>query len=452
MSVIEQIREAGIVGCGGAGYPTHAKLGVVGIGYLIVNGAECEPLLGTDRWLMRNRAGDIVAAAAAVAGELGAANCTIALKKSYTSEIAALEAAIAAQGAKVSLHTMQSFYPAGDEQIMVYEVTGRVVPPAGLPLDVGAVVSNVATMAAVFDAMRGKPFTHKYITVNGAVKNPLVLRVPTGTGFAECIAAAGGALPKNWVAISGGPMMGQIMHMDEALAAVVTKTTSGILVLPEDSLAGQSLHISMERMKNRAASVCIQCSYCTQLCPRYLLGHPLEPHKIMRKLAISPDITELLDDPDVRTAALCCECGVCEHYACPMGLQPRRVNSVLKEALRKAGIRYPKGEGEYIPRQGQTERRVPTKRAATRVGVGEYYGAPPQRLEEYRPATVTLPLNQQIDAFCEPVVHAGDSVTEGQLVARCPQGKLGANLHASIGGRVVSAGPDGIVIDGGSRP
>ena len=133
MSILEQIRDAGIVGCGGAGFPTHAKLSGKGIRWLILNGAECEPLLGTDRWLMRERPGDIVTAAAAVTKEIGAQECVIGLKKAYTREIAALEAAIKKlprTAPVVRLHTMDSFYPAGDEQVLVYEVTGQVVPPA----------------------------------------------------------------------------------------------------------------------------------------------------------------------------------------------------------------------------------------------------------------------------------------------------------------------------------
>ncbi len=440
MSIIDAIFQAGVVGCGGAGFPTHQKLSGQGIRHLIINGAECEPLLGTDRWLMRSRPGDIVAAAAAVAKEIGAEDCTIGLKKSYTREIVALEPAIRKlpQGAvPVRLHTVESFYPAGDEQVLVYEVTGKVVPPAGIPLDVGAAVSNAATMAAVYDAMEGRPFIRKYLTVAGAVKEPKILCVPVGTSYADCLRQAGGATVERWVAVNGGPMMGKVLSMEEAGAAVVTKTTSGILILPEESAIAQANKISLAHMKNRAAASCIQCSYCTELCPRHLLGHPLEPHKIMRKMAISPDITQLLDDPDVGKAALCCQCGVCESYACPMGLQPRRVNALLKEALGRAGIRYPKGEGVFTPLPARKNRKIPTQRAAARAGVLDYLGAALEQMEEYRPDAVILPLNQQIGAPCQPVVQEGDQVTEGQLVAKCPDGKLGANLHASIAGTVV---------------
>ncbi len=448
MSILEQIFEAGIVGCGGAGFPTHAKLSGKGIQHLILNGAECEPLLGTDRWLMRNRADDIVRAASAVAKEIGAKECTIGLKKAYTREIVALETAIRKlprTAVPVALHAMESFYPAGDEQVLVYEVTGKVVPPAGIPLDVGAAVSNVATMAAVADAMEGRPFTRKVLTVTGEVAEPKVLYVPVGTSYTDCIRLAGGVTVENWIAVNGGPMMGKVMTAAEAAGAVVTKTTSGILILPEEGALGRASKVSLAHMKNRAAAACIQCSYCTELCPRHLLGHPLEPHKIMRKLALGEEVTALLDDPDIRKAALCCQCGVCESYACPMGLQPRRVNALIKEELGKAGIRYPKGTEELSPLPERRSRKIPTQRAAARAGVLDYYHADLDRMEEFTPDTVTLLLNQQIGAPCQPVVREGDQVSEGQLVARCPEGKLGANLHASITGVVARVG-DVIVI------
>ena len=120
-----------------------------------------------------------------------------------------------------------------------------------------------------------------------------------------------------------------------------------------------------------------------------------------------------------------------------MGLQPRRVNALLKEALGRAGIRYPKGEGVFTPLPARKNRKVPTQRAAARAGVLDYLGTALEQMEEYRPDAVILPLNQQIGAPCQPVVQEGDQVTEGQLVAKCPDGKLGANLHASIAGTVV---------------
>ena len=152
MNILDQIFECGIVGCGGAGFPTHVKLNTQ-VEYFIVNAAECEPLLRTDRYTMKHRAGDIIDAVEAIGDHLKAAKKVIALKGHYHEEIACLEEAIAAKNSDVELFFLENFYPAGDEQIMVYEVTGRVIPPAGIPSAVNAVVSNVGTVAAISDAM-----------------------------------------------------------------------------------------------------------------------------------------------------------------------------------------------------------------------------------------------------------------------------------------------------------
>ena len=436
MSIIDQIFEAGVVGCGGAGFPTHVKLGSSGIRHLIINGAECEPLLRTDRYIMKHKAKELVQAAQMIFTAIGAEGCTIALKAGYTKEIAALEEAIAQTGAAVKLYKMEGFYPAGDEQAMVQQVTGRVVPPAGIPLDVGVAVSNVATILAVGQAAEGKPLTHKYLTITGEVANPTVAYVPVGTPFADCIKLAGGALIDDYMVISGGPMMGQHLTKAQAEAAVVTKTTSGILVLPGNSYLAAQSQIPLNHMFNRARSACIQCCYCTDLCPRYLLGHPLQPHMIMRKTAMAGDIHQILDDPDIRRAALCCECGICEIVACPMELQPRRVNATIKQALAEAGIRYPKGEEPEAPRTHWQYRKTPAKRAAARAGVLKYYDYQMDEAVEYTPAAVRIPLRQHIGTPAEPVVKPGDHVSEGQLIARCPEGKLGANIHTGISGRI----------------
>ena len=160
----EIIKEAGIVGCGGAGFPTHAKYSGGPVETIIVNGAECEPLLQTDRYLMRNCARKLIRTADRIKEETGAKEFIIALKAAYTREIESLERAIEELGSSVKLHKLQSFFPAGDEQTIVYEVTGRVVPPAAIPLSVGCVVSNVATIYGIGDAFEGEPFTRKFLT------------------------------------------------------------------------------------------------------------------------------------------------------------------------------------------------------------------------------------------------------------------------------------------------
>lgn len=449
MTLREAVARSGVVGGGGAGFPTHAKWEGA-VEHLILNGVECEPLLHTDRYLMRHCATEILTAAAAMQSELGAAQCTIAVKGEYTREIQGLSAAAEQLGIELQLHRMGSFYPAGDEQAVVQAVTGKTVPPAGIPLDVGVVVQNVATALAVYEAARGIPLTHKYVTVAGEVGAPAVLRVPIGTLFSDCIRYAGGAKSRDCLVVSGGPMMGEAMPMQQALQEVVTKTTSGILLLPRGALPGRE-PIPVEHMKNRAAAACIQCSYCTQFCPRYLLGHPLHPHKIMRKLALASSIDDLLADADIQAAALCCECGVCEVYACPMELQPRQINAMFKQMLARQGIRYPKGAGGQNPRPEWATHKIPSGRIAARAGVGAYVRYPIDTLVQATPDRVEIPLRQHIGAPSTPVVKPGDTVTAGQLIAACPADTLGAHIHASMAG-TVEAVSDRIAITGRGEP
>ena len=447
MNLLEQIRAAGVVGCGGAGFPTHVKLAATGVDTFIVNGAECEPLLRTDRWLMCHRAGEIVSAVDAVRRHLGAGRAVIALKESYTEEIAALRAAIDDASSPVELFLLGGFYPAGDEQVQVLEVTGRVVPPGGIPLDVGCVVSNAATMVAVYHALRDRPFVLKYLTITGAVASPCVIRAPIGTSFAECLALAGGAENDHCVVVSGGPMMGLPLSMQEALASHVTKTTSGFVVLPKHVRLWEK-HVTEPRFTiNRARTACVQCSFCTQLCPRWLLGHPIEPHKIMRRMGGEqsaargePDWQDHPDDPVLRGAQYCCECGVCELVACPMELRPRAVNVMVKQALAEQGLRTIKGEGKYLPREYRAERAVPTSKAAMRAGAGPWYKTEIERYVEATPREVHIALNSHIGHPALPVVHVGDYVNFGQRIAESPAGKLGARYHASIAGVVTQAG------------
>ena len=156
MNLTEVVKASGIVGAGGAGFPTHVKLNAKAECF-VVNAAECEPLIETDKYLCRTYAPQIVAAVVAVAAHLEAKRAVIALKGKYKAEIAALSDAIKLADAPVEIFEMGTFYPAGDEQTMVQQVTGRSVPERGLPLDVGCVVDNVGTLLNIFDAIQGRP-------------------------------------------------------------------------------------------------------------------------------------------------------------------------------------------------------------------------------------------------------------------------------------------------------
>lgn len=444
MSILDKIFDAGIVGCGGAGFPTHIKY-KAGPEIFIVNGAECEPLLRTDRFLMKNESRKIVAAVAEIAEALGAARAVIALKETYKEEIEALEYAVKELESTVEIFKFKNFYPAGDEQVLVYEVTGKIVPPAGLPLDVGAVVSNVATVHAVYNATQDINFTDKYLTVTGEVEHPVIVKAPIGTSIETCI-MSGGIKNDEYDFIIGGPMMGKIYDGSEAGNHFVTKTTSGIIVLKKGSRIKNKSDMPVAQMLRRAKSACIQCSFCTEMCPRHMLGHPIKPNLIMRKLAYFNDVEEILDDKNVKQALICSECGVCEEYACPMGLQPRKINKMIKNIYAGEKIRYDRPDMEFDVNPMREYRQIPGSRIAARLELSKYYHYEINDLEVIDADKVSIAVKQHIGKPSVPVVKTGDAVRKGQLIAECEEGAMGANIHASIDGKVVQIG-ENIVIE-----
>lgn len=432
---IRAVREAGIVGEGGAGFPAHVKY-AASADTVIANGCECEPLLHGDYHIMERHGESVLRALSALAGAVEAGRAVLGIKKKHTDLIPALEKAAAPLG--IEIFRMDDFYPAGDEQVLVREVTGRSVPPLGIPLNVGAVVANVGTLADVDAALQGRAFTAKTLTVSGEVHSPAILRAPIGTPLSACLDACGGALPSKPVFILGGPMMGRVVENPAAfMSEVLTKTSGGLLVVP----AGSPTHLNATRqkavMRRRAASACIQCRACSDLCPRGLIGHPFETHKVMRAFAAGRE----LDAAEGSQAAMCCECGLCEYYACPMGMSPRRINQKVKAAMRAAGQSYagPKDLRESAARW-RDFRKAPSRRLAARLGIAEYLGAPTPYLGELEPREVAIPLLQHIGAPAIALVKPGERVRAGQLIGEIPEGALGARVHASIDGVVAEVG------------
>lgn len=432
MNLTEAVKAAGVVGAGGAGFPTHVKLAAQAECF-IVNAAECEPLIETDKYLCRTYPEQIVAAATIISAHLGATRTVIALKGKYVEEIAALEGAIKKLGAQVEIFKMKTFYPAGDEQTMVQQVTGRSVPERGLPLDVGCVVDNVGTLLNILDAVEERPVTEKFLSVVGEVHDTIMLRVPVGTPLVECIEAARPRL-SDYAIIVGGPMMGKPLTDREAIqSAVVTKTTGNIIVLPKDHYLFHRAALPMETIRHQTRSACIQCRMCTDLCPRYLIGHQIRPNLVMRNLWREKSIED--NEEYLKTfgdAANCCDCGVCEMFACPMGLSPRKVNGYIKGELRNRGIQVPKNPNPEA-RSGVDDHKTPTDRLITRLGLAEYYGKHAHDCRELTPESVFIPFQQHIGKPAIPVKAVGDRVAKGELLAQAAEG-LSANIHASMDG------------------
>lgn len=435
-NLIAQVQSAGVVGAGGAGFPTHVKLNAKA-DTVIINGAECEPLLRVDQQLMDLQAEKLLTALDLIVDQVGAEKGVVALKEHYHAAAESLRKALPAHP-KLSVHLLGAFYPAGDEQVIVYEVTGRIVPEGGIPLAVGVVVTNVETALNVLDASQGRPVVEKYVTLTGAVRAPKTVKVPLGITVAQALALAGGPAVADYKVINGGPMMGKIVGVDSA----VTKTTKGLIVVP----AGHPLLVSLERpvtdSTRRAATACMQCSLCSEVCPRHMLGHRLEPHKLMRVAAYGS-----LCDPEQTpmNAYLCVGCRLCE-YACVMGLQPWKLNANMKNILAGQGIRSSLNGKPDRAAPYRDLKRYPVHKLIHQLGLSAYDVAAP--LDEAVPAydKVTLPLRQGAGAPSQPVVAVGGRVEKGDLIAKIPEGKLGSSLHASIAGTITAIDGDSIAI------
>lgn len=435
MNLSEQIREAGVVGAGGAGFPTYVKAGSR-VGCVIANGAECEPLLHKDSELLEHHAAEVLAGLRLMQEATGATRAAVGLKAKNVAAVEALEAAL--KGTDVELYTLGDFYPAGDEYELVHEVTGRLIPPAGLPLQVGCVVNNVETLYNVARAAAGQPVTHKFLSVAGAVARPVTVSVPLGTAFRDVLPLAGGATADEVAVFVGGVMMGTLTF---DLDTPVTKTTTGLIVLPREHPLVARKGRPEPAMHRIGQSACDQCSYCTELCPRYLLGYDVRPHQVMRSLGFTASGGELW----TKWGELCCACGLCTLYACPEDLYPKEACDRAKRTNREQNVRWSGAGGEVRPHPLRASRRVPLKQLVRRLGLADYDVPAPFSPEETQSARVRLPLRQHVGAPAQPLVSVGDRVKRGQKLADVPADQLGAPIHASLDGIVREVGEDIVV-------
>jgi len=425
MQTAELIRSAGVVGAGGAGFPAHVKANAQ-VEYVIANGAECEPLLHKDFELMLHYPERVVRGVRLLMQATGAREGIIGVKDKNQRAIDALSAAI--DDPHIRLHTLGDFYPSGDEYILVYEATGRLIPPQGLPLDVGIIVNNVETLLNISAASDGTPVVDKFITVAGAVNQPVTFVAPIGMSYRDAIAAAGGAGVADFALFVSGIMMGQL---EFNLDLPITKTCAGLIVLPLEHTLVQRKSLPTERMHGIGKSACDQCSYCTELCPRYTLGYDVQPHKVMRSLSFTATGEDIWN----QFAQLCCGCGLCTLYACPEYLFPKEACDKGKHDLKEKGIRW-EGPRDVQPHPMYEYRRTPLKQLMQRLDVMQYDRPTPFQQLDRLPTKVTIPLSQHIGAPAEPVVRVGETVSRGGLIADIPSDKLGARLHASISGVV----------------
>lgn len=293
--IIKKIQEAGIVGLGGATFPTHVKL-VPPKGMkaevLLINGVECEPFLTSDHRLMLEKTDEILVGTQLLMKAMNVEKATIGIENNKADAIQLLtEKAKNYKG--IDVVALKVKYPQGGEKQLIKAVTGKEVPSGGLPIAVGAVVSNVGTAFAVYEAIqKNKPLFERVVTVTGkGVAKPSNFRVRVGTATSELIEAAGGLPEDTGKIISGGPMMGRAIA---SLEVPVTKGTSGILLMPETEA------------KRKEYIECIRCSRCVSVCP---MG--LEPYLLM-----TFGKKQIFDRAEQDRIMDCIECGSCS-YTCP---------------------------------------------------------------------------------------------------------------------------------------
>lgn len=437
MNLIEQIRESGVVGAGGAGFPTHAKFGSQA-DYLLMNAAECEPLLRVDQQLLEIYPDEILKGFDMAAKASGVKKAILGIKYKHGEVIEILKSRIAALGLDIEIGLLPDIYPAGDEQVLVHELTGRVVPEAGIPINVGCIVCNAETVLNIYRASQGQAVTEKYITLAGDIPERKTVKVPVGTPVIDVLKLSGITDFSGYSVIDGGPMMGSVMT---DLNGHVIKKNKGFIILKNDHYLIRKKSATMDQAKRVNKSACAQCRMCTDLCPRFLLGHSVAPHKMMRVLNYNID-----DLSGQKIAQLCCQCGLCELFSCPIGLHPKMANIYYKDKLAEQKLRYEPSKTEFEPRSTREFRLVPSKRLVARIGLKDFDKPAPMVDTVFNPEVVRIALRQHVGMAAEPVVTAGQTVAAGELIGKIPEGGLGAAVHSSITGVVSEVTADYIEI------
>lgn len=325
----------------------------------------------------------------------------------------------------------------GDEVILIYEATGRVIKPGGIPIDENVVVYNTETMYNLYRAVHMQiPVTNKLVSIVGEIDHPLTVRIPLGTTVREAVSLAGKVTIEDPAYVMGGPMMGKLGTEN----TIITKTTNAIIILPKEHQVVRRMNKNLNIERKRAASSCCQCRTCTEMCPRHALGHPIEPHRVMRALA-NQDTGDL---SVYMNTAYCSSCGLCENYACPQGLSPRSVIAEFKNGLRAAGIRSENPKVSEVADDRELKK-VPVKRLKAKLGLYSY--DVPAPFIDTTPTTkyVRIQMSQHIGAPAKPFVKAGEQVKKGQKIADAAEG-LSVAIHCSIDGVVEKADEREVIV------
>ena len=423
------VYNAGIVGAGGAGFPTHRKFSDK-VEQIVVNAAECEPLMMVDHHLLEYHLAEIAEALNVLCDAMGAREVLIGIKG---KNMHLLDETVVRsfRGTRIKIKEIPDVYPAGDEVMLTYETTGKIIPEGAIPIMVGVMVINVETVFNIYKALKNaEPVTEKYITIGGDVGEDITVVAPMGMKIKDLLNSVGYGNLEGKSVVNGGPMMGALVDIEND---VVTKTTKGLLIFP-------TTHGVIQRMKQpvgvsmkRASAACCNCTMCTDLCPRYLLGYNLEVHKTVRAASHG----EVKNTEAFLQNALCCGCGVCSVIACQQGLFPSKLSMEIKGALGKYGLRRENNVQPEAVREVRASRLVSSNKLIDRLGIRRYVKASVEKKDTvFTPDTVYIQLKQHVGKPATATVKPGDKVKAGDVVALTAYEDLGTVMHSSINGTV----------------
>ena len=434
------IFDAGIVGAGGAGFPTHRKLSEK-TDIIVVNAAECEPLMMVDHHIFQKHLHLVVETLKLLLDTMDAKEAIIGIK-AKNRHLLDPKVVAEMEGTRISVKEIPDIYPAGDEVVLTYETTGKIIPEGGIPLDVGVMVCNTETLFNIWKLFNeDTPVVEKYVTIGGDTDRDVTVKVPVGMKISELMTACGYTNLEGKRIINGGPMMGKLVDIEND---VVTKTTKGLLIFPEEHEVIQKRLRPMSLTLKRASAACCMCHMCTDMCPRHLMGYDLQVHKVLRAASHA----EVSNSESFLQASLCCGCGVCSVIACQQMLDPQSIAMEVKGELAKQGYRRPGGRVIEKVSENREGRLVPSKVLAERLGLRRFMGKTVTRdMRTFDPKKVYIPTRQHVGAPAVPTVKVGDTVSRGDMIAKTPENMLGTTMHASISGTIIEVTPNVVVIE-----
>ena len=375
---------------------------------IILNCAQYEPIIHTSKLLLEKYAREIIRTFVKIGETFKIENIIVGAGRADIDIIEILED-IVSDFPSVQLKVYDGAYPAGDEYVLTYELTGQIVAADSSPIEEGIAVFNVESVYNMYKELDSDVHeSHKWVCVTGEVEKPVTLRVPIGTKAVDVVKQAGNITCDNPVYLIGGPMSGTLGSKHTR----IDKTTDAIIILPEDHQVIYTKKTNSSIELKRAGSSCCNCMRCTELCPRNLLGHPVDPHGFIRAASYK-DMGNL--DKFLNTM-FCSSCGLCEMYSCIQGLSPRLLLTEYKKGLKENGIITVKATQNDVE-EDRKYRKISIKRLTSRLALSRYDKLAPLKEIKWPDINVRISLTEDNDETAKPVVKTNDLVTEGQIIA-----------------------------------